>query len=342
MKNPFASPTPLKNLTENIAIQLISEKLWIAPSTLQFIKIRRNWSYLFKNEINWTMIRLWAYIDTKKEYESHKIFESISAKLGPLYQISNIWFYEEENIGDKVLWDKFRKTEWMDRKLVPESDFKKIISNFRELLKIQISKKVTINNDDLKESLYINDLKKEIQEAKTLPEWIDINIFNKLIDSIEYIIDYELENFSLWQMHWDLNMFNFTEKWIIDFEETRISIVWLDTINIMMHNIMFGRNNFSKVAYIFSEDQINEFFNVHKEVTGENIEDTFAKLFILRVPWWISWLQDIPDFRKTRFQQVEIMLTDYFNWNFSHKYILDTSNNYIKKIIEENKILITN
>jgi hypothetical protein len=141
----------------------------------------------------------------------------------------------------------------------------------------------------------------------------------------------------LGQIHWDLNMFNFTEKGIIDFEDTKISIVWLDTLNIMMHNIMFWQNNFSKVAYIFSENQINEFLKVHKEVTGENIEENFAKLFILRLPWWISWLQDLPEFRKTRFQQAEIMLTDYFNWTFSHQYIIDISKKYIQKIIEENK-----
>jgi hypothetical protein len=58
----------------------------------------------------------------------------------------------------------------MDRKLVPESDFKTIISNFRELLKIQISKQVSVSTVELKESLYINDLKKEIQEIESLPD----------------------------------------------------------------------------------------------------------------------------------------------------------------------------
>lgn len=343
-----AKQNPLPN--EVLKIKgLISYFYNLNANDLTFIKERRNGSMIFKNEKGNSYIRVWNKQSLEKEFNAHRIFEAASPKITkPLLKIDSsedYWMYEEANAGDTTYGNMFRHRIWDFRKLVSKEEFDNILENLSKTYRLTAKHilREILPETEILQSLYFYDFQKEMEEG--LPEGINIPLYEKYMNEVVRLV--KKWGFKYWFLHWDLNMFNVANGWIIDFEESRYSIVGLDWVNVICHNLMFWKKDISKIAYSFSTERINRLVDKHTEITGVNVMENFKELIFLRLLWWVGWL--VPkansparaeSFRMERLLMWEEIIKAYFEGNLGLERILNKNNMAYEAILAENNAQI--
>lgn len=132
--------------------------------------------------------------------------------------------------------------------------------------------------------------------------------------------------------HWDLNLFDFLEKGIIDYEMSKKWIVGLDYVNLMFHNLMFW--DIWEVSYLFTNEQLLKIVDSYKSIYKDDfLEKYFWLLVLIRGIWWISWFANIEQFvqfRNFRFNKILELTEIYKKGELTIEYLLKLNNKFIK------------
>lgn len=302
-------------------------------------RLRRDCStVLFKSKKYNCILKLW-WKQLKKEHHYYKLFKSLTPTVSNLISLEP-WFYcyLEKKIDSVTMNHEYE----METKIITDDSFNKIKKTLFECLKIQKKfiikdKNINVYNKIIKNS-FINQFEKEISNVEDFRfnQFIfeHSSLIKDLISTIKKDLKLLIKNneINMSFIHGDFNLFNLIENKIIDFEQWTENILELDITTILFHHFMFFKDegDASQVAYLFSNNQIEEIFNIYSNLfKNNNLENNFWFFILLRAFWWMSGFEKALLYKEFRIQKVLQLFNLYKKGQLNKQFLLNLNNKFL-------------